>query len=81
VHLEGLGVLKNSLTSGNELSPLKLVAQCLNQLFYRIPQSAKDGLHITLHSAEVKLEIRELIEEKKKNVSVTQKLSLSLTIL
>jgi hypothetical protein len=38
VRLGGLGQLKNSMTSsGFEPATLRLVAQCLNQLCYRVP--------------------------------------------
>jgi hypothetical protein len=36
VRLEGLGQLKNPVTSSG-IKPLRLVAQCLNQLRYRVP--------------------------------------------
>jgi hypothetical protein len=38
VRLEGLGQLKNQITSsGIEFATFRLVAQCLNQLRYRVP--------------------------------------------
>jgi hypothetical protein len=37
VRLKGLGQLKNPVTSGVELATFRLVAQCLNQLCYRVP--------------------------------------------
>jgi hypothetical protein len=38
VRLEGLGKLKNPVTSsGTEPATSRLVAQCLNQLYYRVP--------------------------------------------
>jgi hypothetical protein len=36
VRLEGLGQLKNPVTSGLELATFWLVTQCLNQLRYRV---------------------------------------------
>jgi hypothetical protein len=39
VRLEGLGKFKNPITSsGIEPATIRLVAQCLNQLCYRVPQ-------------------------------------------
>jgi hypothetical protein len=38
MRLEGLGKLQNPMTSsGIEFSTFRLVAQCLNQLRYRVP--------------------------------------------
>jgi hypothetical protein len=38
VRLEGLGQLKNPMTSGTEPATFRLVAQCLNQVRYYIGQ-------------------------------------------
>jgi hypothetical protein len=37
VRLEGLDKLKNQVTSGMEPATFRLVAQCLDQLRYRVP--------------------------------------------
>jgi hypothetical protein len=39
VQFEGLGESKNPMTSGIETSTFQLVAQCLDQLCYRVPSS------------------------------------------
>jgi hypothetical protein len=36
MRLEELGQLKNTMTSGIEPATFRLVAQCLNQLLYRV---------------------------------------------
>jgi hypothetical protein len=42
VRLEGLGQLKNQMTSsGLEPATYRLVAQCVNQLRYRVPRPKK----------------------------------------
>jgi hypothetical protein len=38
MRLEGLGQLKNSTSSGLEPAAFRVVAYCLNQLLYRVPQ-------------------------------------------
>jgi hypothetical protein len=41
VRLEGLGQLKNPMTSsGFEPATFRLAAYCLNQLYYRVPHGA-----------------------------------------
>jgi hypothetical protein len=39
VQLEGLGQLKNPMTSGMELATFRLVTKCPNQLSYRVPHT------------------------------------------
>jgi hypothetical protein len=35
--MEGLGQLKNPMTSGIETATFRLIVQCLNELLYRVP--------------------------------------------
>jgi hypothetical protein len=44
MRLEGLGTLKNSPHLGLEPATFQLVALCLNQLRYRVPQAAFNNL-------------------------------------
>jgi hypothetical protein len=46
VRLEGLGQLKNAMTLGIEPMIFQLVAQCLNQLRYRILPQENGGKEI-----------------------------------